>query len=100
MNLKSAVQALLGSAEDVVEQRHADTIDPADLTGFLLLDVREDDEYLTQRIPGAISLPRSRLEMACVDCAPLTQHADKPVLVYCKSAADHCWQPRRCASLA
>ena len=85
MNLKSAVQALLDRAEGAVEQRHADTIDAGELIDYLVVDVREDNEFAAGHLPGALSLPRSRLEMACLDCEPLGRHPSKTVLVYCKS---------------
>ena len=82
--LKNAIESLFNTAERAIEQRHADTISETDLEQFLVLDVREDHEFSEGHLPGAISLPRSRLEMECADCEPLTNN-NKPVLVYCKS---------------
>ncbi|MBB87795.1 MAG: rhodanese [Xanthomonadales bacterium] len=85
MTLKPNVESLFARAEQAVEQRHADDIAAGDLASYLVLDVREDAEYQTNRLAGAISLPRSRLEMVAAGCEPLEQRGSKPVLVYCKS---------------
>ena len=61
MTLKPNVESLFARAEQAVEQRHADDIAAGDLASYLVLDVREDAEYQTNRLAGAISLPRSRL---------------------------------------
>lgn len=79
MNLKANVESLLARAEQAVEQRPADDIVAGDLSSYLVLDVREDAEYLTNRLPGAISVPRSRLEMVAASCEPLEKRGGKPV---------------------
>jgi rhodanese-related sulfurtransferase len=63
------------------------TITPADAArllrdGAILVDVREPDEYARERIPGATSLPLSRLEEA-----ELAAPDSKPVLFHCRSGA-------------
>ena len=50
--------------------------------GATLVDVREADEHARERIPGARSLPLSRLEEA-----ELAVHQGKPVLFHCRSGA-------------
>lgn len=64
------------------------TITPAEAArllreeGATLIDVREADEHARERIPGARSLPLSRLEEA-----ELALHGGKPVLFHCRSGA-------------
>ncbi len=63
------------------------TITPQDAAALLrdgatLVDVREPDEHARERIPGARSLPLSRLEEA-----ELAVHDGKPVLFHCRSGA-------------
>jgi rhodanese-related sulfurtransferase len=50
--------------------------------GATLIDVREADEHARERIPGARSMPLSRLEEA-----ELAVHQGKPVLFHCRSGA-------------
>lgn len=63
------------------------TITPQDAAALLrdgatLVDVREPDEHARARIPGARSLPLSRLEEA-----ELIAQEQKPVLFHCHSGA-------------
>ena len=63
------------------------TITPQDAAALLrdgatLVDVREPDEHARERIPGARSLPLSRLEEA-----ELAVHNGKPVVFHCRSGA-------------
>jgi rhodanese-related sulfurtransferase len=63
------------------------TITPQDAAALLrdgatLVDVREPDEHARERIPGARSLPLSRLEEA-----ELAVHDGKRVLFHCRSGA-------------
>ena len=50
--------------------------------GATLVDIREPDEHARARIPGAASLPLSRLEEA-----ELAVHQGHPVLFHCRSGA-------------
>jgi len=50
--------------------------------GATLIDVREPDEHLRERIPGAVNLPLSRLEEA-----ELAVREGRPVLFHCRSGA-------------
>jgi rhodanese-related sulfurtransferase len=50
--------------------------------GATLVDVREPDEHAREHIPGARSLPLSRLE-----AAELAVHDGKPVVFHCRSGA-------------
>lgn len=82
--LKKAIAAYFLDAENAIEQRHASTIAAADLSQYLVLDVREENEFAQGHLPGAINTPRSRLEIAFMGCEPLLANT-KPVLLYCKS---------------
>lgn len=53
---------------------------PADLSSTVLLDVREDDEWQTGHVPGALHIPLGDL-MARVDEVPM----DTEVVVVCRS---------------
>ena len=50
--------------------------------GAQLIDVREADEHARERIPGARSLPLSRLEEV-----ELALHDGTPVVFHCRSGA-------------
>ena len=63
------------------------TITPQDAVALLrdgatLVDVREPDEHARERIPGARSLPLSRMQEE-----ELAVHDGKPVLFHCRSGA-------------
>lgn len=51
------------------------------LERFLVVDVREPEEWASGLLPGALRLPLSRLEAL----APLYLGHDQPVLLYCRS---------------
>ena len=60
------------------------------LGDYLLLDIREKEEFDMMHIAGAISVPRGVLEGACcwnyADTVPeLVQARDKDIIVICKS---------------
>ena len=46
--------------------------------GFVLVDARSDTAYAAGHLPGAISLPHSRITAETVDALP-----DGPVVAYC-----------------
>ncbi|GIW41320.1 MAG: molybdopterin biosynthesis protein MoeB [Candidatus Binatia bacterium] len=48
--------------------------------GFLLLDVREKEEYREGHLPGAVSLPRGFLEMRVEEVVP---DKSTPIVAYC-----------------
>ena len=50
--------------------------------GAVLVDIREADEHAREKIPGAQSLPISKL-----DEADFAVHASTPVLFHCRSGA-------------
>jgi len=51
-------------------------------TGYIILDVREQDEYAEKHIPGAILMPYESAE----DLAPtLLPDKEQLILVYCRS---------------
>lgn len=83
--ISEAARKRLQDAADGVEQIDAADIDADALTGWLVIDVREDHEYVDGHLPGAISLPRSRMEMMAMQSDALEAAADKPALVYCAS---------------
>ncbi len=49
----------------------------------LLLDVREDDEWLAGHVDGAVHVPMTELPNRLAD-DPATVPADRPVFVVCK----------------
>ena len=62
-------------------------IGPADLKkmqeakeDFVLIDVREPDETARGTIPGAVTIPRGKLEL---DIDQVTSDKDKKVVLYC-----------------
>jgi len=76
--LAEAYEALLESIEARVP--HVGPGELGDVTDPLLVDVRRPEEYAEEHIPGAISLPRDKLE------ARIEEHmtnADQTVVVYC-----------------
>lgn len=83
--IKKAAEQRLKEAAECVECVDADKIDPDNLEGWLILDVREADEFAKGYIPGAINVPRSRLEMLAIQNEALQKVADCDTLVYCAS---------------
>ncbi len=61
----------------------------------LLVDIRESDEFARERIPGAHSLPLSRLEEAAIPCSP-----QKLVVFQCRSGARTAANAARLAGVA
>ena len=53
--------------------------------GWLLLDVREPDEYAAGHLAGALNVPRGLLEFRLSGDAALGD-TSRPVLVYCKTS--------------
>lgn len=51
-------------------------------TGYLILDVREQDEYDAGHIPGAILIPYTQIE---VEAPEKLTDKDQLILVYCRS---------------
>lgn len=51
--------------------------------GALALDVREGDEFMQGRIPGAVHIPRGVLEFKLDH--PALVDPSKPIVVYCKA---------------
>ena len=50
--------------------------------GYIILDVREQDEYDTGHIPGAILIPYTQIEEKASEMLP---DKDQLILVYCRS---------------
>jgi len=60
-------------------------LDPAELAEDeqarpLVVDVRRPEEYVEEHIPGALNLPRDKLE---AQIEGYLEQPDKPVVVYC-----------------
>ena len=51
-------------------------------TGYIILDVREQDEYDAGHIPGAILIPYTQIDRKAEDMLP---DLDQLILVYCRS---------------
>ena len=51
-------------------------------SGYIILDVREQDEYDEGHIPGAILLPYGQIDEKAEDVLP---DKDQLILVYCRS---------------
>lgn len=83
--IKEAAQKRLQDVSQAIEQIEADRVDPDRLDEWVVIDVREDNEYADGHLPGAISLPRSRLEMLAMQTDALEPATEKPALVYCAS---------------
>jgi len=83
--IKEAAKKRLQEAAAAVEQIAAADVDADRLDEWLVLDVREDHEYAASHLPGALSLPRSRLEMEATQNDALETGGDTPTLVYCGS---------------
>lgn len=83
--ISEAARKRLQDAASAVEQIDAADVDADSLNDWLVIDVREDNEYASGHLPGAISLPRSRMEMMAMQSDALEAAADKPALVYCAS---------------
>ena len=50
--------------------------------GYVILDVREQDEYAAGHIPGAILIPYTQIDEKANDTLP---DKDQLILVYCRS---------------
>lgn len=83
--VKQAAQAVMKEAMNSVEQIEVSEVDAASLDDWFVLDVREDQEFAGGHIPGALSMPRSRLEMMAMQSDVLEAAAGNPMLVYCGS---------------
>ena len=51
-------------------------------TGYIILDVREQDEYDAGHIPGAILIPYTQIE---AEASKILTDKDQMILVYCRS---------------
>jgi molybdopterin/thiamine biosynthesis adenylyltransferase/rhodanese-related sulfurtransferase len=83
------------SGADVLKQIKAgiDEVDPADVkaqlgNGVVLVDVRENEEYESGHIPGAVHVPRSYLESRIEAAVP---DRDSHVVLYCASGNRSAW---------
>lgn len=83
--INDAATKRLEEAAAAVEQTDVESVAPADLGDWLVIDVREDHEYADGHLPGAINWPRSRLEMEAARSSLAEGAAERPALVYCAS---------------
>ena len=51
-------------------------------SGYIILDVREQDEYDAGHIPGAILIPYTQIE---AEASKMLTDKDQMILVYCRS---------------
>ncbi len=79
--MPKTVQELLQDARRVVPEWDAEQVRKAlDSQDWVLLDVREKDEYREGHLPGAISLPRGFLELRVEQLVPDKR---RPIIAYC-----------------
>lgn len=58
---------------------------------YLLLDIRQSEDYMTENIPGAVSIPRGILEFKIMDESfwanqyMYPPEKDTEIIIYCKS---------------
>ncbi len=79
--MPKTVQELLQDARRVVPEWDTEQVRKAlDSQDWVLLDVREKDEYREGHLPGAISLPRGFLELRVEQLVPDKR---KPIIAYC-----------------
>lgn len=79
--MPKTVQDMLQEARRLVPEWDAEQVRKAIESGeWVLLDVREKDEYREGHLPGAISLPRGFLELRVEQLVPDKQ---KPIIAYC-----------------
>ena len=52
-------------------------------TSFILLDVREEDEYRIATITGSILIPLSKISQEGLSALPETVHSSQKVIVHC-----------------
>lgn len=83
--IKDAAKKHMQDANSAVEHIDVAGLATDDLDSWLIIDVREDHEYAAGHLPGAINMPRSRLEMLAMQSDTLEAAADKPTLAYCGS---------------
>ena len=57
----------------------------ADLSKYLILDVRASGEFVAGAIPGAINIPRGVLEFKITGHPDFQGKEDADILVYCQS---------------
>jgi len=69
------------SSEVSYETIELDEIDDYVADGYIVVDVREPDEFASGHIPNAINLPLTKLQMG--DVEPLEQ--DKSYIIICRS---------------
>jgi len=74
MSFVKSLKKMLGMTDINEELEKMKAVD-----GAVLVDVREEDEYAHDRIPGSINIPLSRIG----DAAAVIPDRSKPVYIYC-----------------
>ena len=87
--LAAAIFAACGQTEKIVKESVYMNITAEEAkvlmeseTGYIILDVREQDEYDVGHIPGAILIPYTRIEE---EASEKLTDKDQLILVYCRS---------------
>lgn len=88
--LAALLFAGIGAGVYLSQPAAATNLTPADPTmierakngEIILLDVRSPEEFAEGHIPGAINVPHDHIDEYL---ATLSDHKDKPVVVYCRS---------------
>ena len=87
--LAAAIFAACGQTEKIVKESVYMNITAEEAkvlmeseTGYIILDVREQDEYDAGHIPGAILIPYTRIEE---EASEKLTDKDQLILVYCRS---------------
>lgn len=83
--IKQAAQKQIQGLMADIERIAASDVSDDDLSNWIVLDVREQFEFENGHLPGAINMPRSRMELLLTQSDALEEASEKPVLVYCAS---------------
>src|SRR6188768_3046457 len=94
----------MASFRDLLAQTKAriTEVDPAEaderrnVTGTVVLDVREPDEYEQGALPGAVHIPRGHLESQVEN---RVQDHDAPIVVYCAGGTRSAFAAKSLADL-
>lgn len=70
------------AATPLIEADELLSLQKAEASDLLLLDVRKPEEFAAGHVPGAINIPHDQLASRL---AELPASRDKPVVVYCRS---------------
>jgi rhodanese-related sulfurtransferase len=76
-------QELVAAAKADIKEVSLDDAENAVLLGSLVLDVREESEFLQGCIGGAVNIPRGLLEFT-LSADEALHDRSRPIVVYCK----------------